>query len=366
MLAIFEEIGVNMGLYFLVFGESLLNDGVTVVLYNTMIALAGQPNVPDLQYVLAVLSFFTVVFGGLTVGVLVGMVSALILKSTKDVRVIEPLIILASAFLSYMLAECLHWSGIISIIGCGIVQKRYAFPNMGAKSYTTVKYGVKTLASLSDCIIFIFLGVVTVTHKKEWHTGFVIWTLILCFVVRFIGVYALTYLINKRRVNRIGVKEQFIMAYGGLRGAVGFSLVVLIPENLPSQQEEWNDIFLLTTLIMIFFTVFIQGGTIKFLVSKLNIGLKSEEGLSMAKDTNLITMDHVMAGVESVTGYHSQNVIMSKIQSFDERFVKRHLIREGADDLLALRMQKITVEDHVSRLYGPTVVARNQVSSHAG
>ena len=100
MLAIFEEIGVNMGLYFLVFGESLLNDGVTVVLYNTMIALAGQPNVPDLQYVLAVLSFFTVVFGGLTVGVLVGMVSALILKSTKDVRVIEPLIILASAFLS--------------------------------------------------------------------------------------------------------------------------------------------------------------------------------------------------------------------------------------------------------------------------
>ena len=123
---------------------------------------------------------------------------------------------------------------------------------------------------------------------------------------RFIGVYALTFLINKRRVNRIGFKEQFIMAYGGLRGAVGFSLVVLIPALNPKQHQTLNDIFLLTTLIMIFFTVFVQGGTIKFLVSKLNITRKSEEGLSMAKDTNLITMDHVMAGVESVTGYHSQ------------------------------------------------------------
>ncbi len=34
-----------MGLYFLVFGESLLNDGVTVVLYNTMVALSGQEDI---------------------------------------------------------------------------------------------------------------------------------------------------------------------------------------------------------------------------------------------------------------------------------------------------------------------------------
>ena len=108
------------------------------------------------------------------------------------------------------------------------------------------------------------------------------------------------------------------MAYGGLRGAVGFSLVVLIPALNPKQHQTLNDIFLLTTLIMIFFTVFIQGGTIKFLVSKLNITRKSEEGLSMAKDTNLITMDHVMAGVESVTGYHSQVKKQQDGGSFDQ------------------------------------------------
>ena len=72
---------------------------------------------------------------------------------------------------------------------------------------------------------------------------------------RFIGVFGLTYVINSRRIKSITYREQFIMAYGGLRGAVGFSLVTILPEANPMK-----DIFLTTTLVMIFFTVFIQGG----------------------------------------------------------------------------------------------------------
>ena len=135
---------------------------------------------------MAVLSFFTVVFGGLAVGGLAGVFSAFVLKSTRDVRVIEPLIVITSAYFSFIVAECIHWSGIISLIACGITQKRYAFPNLSQKSHTTIKYGVKTLASLMDVIIFLFLGIVTIskTRKEGWHTGFIIWTLILCFVIR--------------------------------------------------------------------------------------------------------------------------------------------------------------------------------------
>ncbi len=184
VLAIFEEIGVNMELYFLVFGESLLNDGVTVVLYNTMLALGGQETIDYTQYILAFFSFFTVVFGGLGVGVIVGALSAFILKFTTHVRVIEPLIIFSTAYFAFIMAECIHWSGIISLIGCGVAQKRYALPNASKKSYTTVKYSVKTMASFCDCIIFLFLGIVTISHQLEWHTGFVLWTIVLCFAIR--------------------------------------------------------------------------------------------------------------------------------------------------------------------------------------
>ena len=87
VLAIFQEVGVNPDLYFLVFGESLLNDGVAVVFYKTMEVLAAIDSQGEIieagQYALGCLSFFTVAFGGLFVGMFIGLVSALITRTTR-------------------------------------------------------------------------------------------------------------------------------------------------------------------------------------------------------------------------------------------------------------------------------------------
>ena len=75
-----------------------------------------------------------------------------------------------------------------------------------------------------------------------WYVGFILWTIILCLLVRFIGVYIFTFIANRWgnlsfsslivssrfRLKQINLQEQFIMAYGGLRGGVGFSLVKMV------------------------------------------------------------------------------------------------------------------------------------------
>ena len=153
---------------------------------------------------LGVTSFFTIAVGGVTVGMLVGLVTALITKHTKEVRVVEPLVMMIMAYLAYMVAELLHWSGILSLVGCGIVQSHYAFKNISDKAHITIHYFISMLSSTMDCIIFLYLGMAVLDlgfnpNDYFWYPGFIIWTLVLCLLVRFLGVYLLTGFSNSFR-----------------------------------------------------------------------------------------------------------------------------------------------------------------------
>jgi len=67
-------------------------------------------------------------------------------------------------------------------------------------------------------------------------------------------VFLLTWLANKLRVRKINLQEQFIMAYGGLRGAIAFSMVEMLDADTVGPRA----MFVTTTLTVIIFTVFIQ------------------------------------------------------------------------------------------------------------
>jgi len=362
VLAIFQEIGVNTSLYFLVFGESLLNDGITVVLYNTMVtlnnrSLSGQP-IEDHQYLLAFGSFFTVILGGASIGIIVGLLCSFTVKFTQHSEVIEPLIVFAMSYFSYIFADTVGWSGIISLICCGIVQKRYAFRNISRKSYGTIKYGVQTLAAFSDCIIFLFLGIETIVRTDLTNetilTTLTIWTVLLCMVFRFLGVFLLSGVVNTFRFKKISIKEQFIIGYGGLRGAVGFSMATILPNTNPLKSR-----FLASAMVVIYFTIFVQGSTIKFFVKKLKITKKNtNKEKHIVIDINDKAIDHLMAGIESIAGGIHRHIVLEYLTNFDKNYVKKLLIRDTAEnELMKYKLEKMSlINDHSNRMLGPTLL----------
>lgn len=116
VIATFVEIGVNDMLYIIVFGESLLNDGVAVVLYRIFATFSeqGQENVETVDVFLGISSFFVVALGGTIIGIIFGLIGSFTTKFTQHSRVLEPLIVITYSYLAYLTADMCSTSGILS------------------------------------------------------------------------------------------------------------------------------------------------------------------------------------------------------------------------------------------------------------
>ncbi|KFW71603.1 Sodium/hydrogen exchanger 5, partial [Pygoscelis adeliae] len=318
VLAVFEEVHVNETLFIIVFGESLLNDAVTVVLYkvfNSFVEL-GPAHIHATDYVKGVASFFLVSLGGTAVGLLFAFLLALITRFTKRVRIIEPLFVFLLAYVAYLAAEMVSLSSILAVTFCGICCKKYVEANISQKSRTTVKYTMKTLASSSETIIFMFLGISAVdTSKWAWDTALVLGTLFFILLFRAVGVVLQTCVLNRFRLIPLDRIDQVVMSYGGLRGAVAFALVIL----LDRAKVKAKDYFVATTIVVVFFTVIVQHprGTCSL-------------ATALTLFSSLKAFDHILAAVEDIVGHHGYHYWRDKWEQFDKKYLSQLLMRKSA------------------------------------
>uniref|UniRef100_A0A336KHH8 Sodium/hydrogen exchanger n=1 Tax=Culicoides sonorensis TaxID=179676 RepID=A0A336KHH8_CULSO len=345
VLAVFEEIHVNEILYIVVFGESLLNDAVTVVLYHMFEGYneMGVSNIKPVDIASGGASFLVVALGGTVIGIIWGFLTGLITRFTEGVRVIEPIFIFVMAYLAYLSAEIFHMSGILAITFCGMAMKNYVEANISHKSHTTIKYALKMIASSSETIIFMFLGVATINSGHVWNTWFVVLTILFCTVFRAIGVLVLVNLANRFRIHKLSNVDQFVMSYGGLRGAIAFALVLLIDKkHIPLQP-----MFMTTTIAVVYFTVFLQGITIKPLVRILNVKKAEKRKPTMNERIHERFIDHMMAGIEDIIGKTGNYNIRDKFKRFDNRFIRPLLIRDlkGAEPKILETYSKLAMKD---------------------
>ncbi|XP_078256440.1 sodium/hydrogen exchanger 5 isoform X1 [Rhinoraja longicauda] len=329
VIAVFEEVHVNETLFIIVFGESLLNDAITVVLYKMFNSFAtiGIENVQALDYIKGLGSIFVVSLGGTAVGIVFAFLLALISRFTKHVRIIEPLFVFLIVFLAHLTAEMISLSSILAVTFCGLCCKKYVEANISQKSRTTVKYTMKTLASSSETIIFMLLGISAVdTSKWTWDTSLVLFTLLFTFVFRAIGVILQSWVVNHFRLVPLDRIDQLVMTYGGLRGAVAFALVIL----LNGQVVKAKDYFVATTITVIFFTVVIQGLTIKPLIKWLKVKRRDDHKPTLNEELHERAFDHILAAVEDVVGHHGYHYWRDKWEHFDKKYLRQMLMRKSA------------------------------------
>ncbi|XP_066433893.1 sodium/hydrogen exchanger 2-like [Eleutherodactylus coqui] len=325
VLAVFENIHVNDQLYILVFGESLLNDAITVALYNIFKAFCVMKTIGTSDILAGVANFVVVGVGGVLIGIVFGLVAAFTTRFTRNIRVIEPLFVFLYSYLSYLTAEMFHLSGIMAITTCAMSMNKYVEENVSQKSYTTIKYFMKMLSSVSETLIFIFMGVSTVGRNHEWNWAFVCFTLLFCLVWRASGVFILTLIVNQFRTIQLTPKDQFIIAYGGLRGAICFSLVFLLSDTVFPRKK----LFITSTIVVIFFTVFIQGTTIRPLVTFLNVKRSDKSQQFISEEIHNRFLDHVKAAVEDICGHWGHNYCKDKFKYIDQNYLRKLLIREN-------------------------------------
>jgi len=355
VISIFSDLGINTRIYYFVFGESLLNDGVSVVLYNLFLEMTkletGKEELSVLNILPGLGYILFMVLGGLLIGCLFGVISSLFTKQTKKIQEVEPLIIISLAYFSYICAELFGWSGILSLIGCGLFQSHYAFRNISHESIRLVKYWVKTISSACECIIFLYLGM-EIFQSFQFNNSFFCWSLFLCIIIRFANIFTLSFLINiwQSRDQKISYQEQFIMSYSGLRGGMAFSLALMVDEELFPEAN----MFKTTTLMIVLFTVFVQGGTIKYWVNLFEMKPEKREEIAKSETTNDAVLEHMERGIKAISPATNIKTWLSNI---DKRYLKYYLIKTKVYNTMEAESECEDLSDQFVNQIGPAVIA---------
>lgn len=160
VLAIFHDLKVDPKLYAIIFGESVLNDSVAIVLFSTLDTFRSS-SLSFKTFANGTALFAFIFAGSLLIGVVTGLLSALLFKHTQ-LHLYPPLescILTLLAYCSYLLANALQLSGIVSLLFCGIAMRHYAYPNLAVQGKRTTRYMFRVLATMSEVFVFVSLGI---------------------------------------------------------------------------------------------------------------------------------------------------------------------------------------------------------------
>ena len=279
VVALFRALGVPRKLAVLVEGESLFNDGTAIVVFNLMLTAAAVAAVNGESQALqgfdlghAVVDFLVIALGGLAVGGLLGWLAAWLISRLDD-YLIETTLTTVLAFGAYLIADRLHFSGVLAVVAAGLVNGNLGPRGMSPTTRIVLFSFWEYLAFVANSLVFLLIGLQVNVPQIVANIVPIGVAVVAVLVSRAVVVYGLTWLIN-RRTRRVSLAYQHVQFWGGMRGAIGLALALSLPAALPDRE-----LLRVMAFGVVLFTLVGQGTTMQFLLKRLGFTQSAEETL---------------------------------------------------------------------------------------
>lgn len=264
VLDMLRRVGAPPELEALLAGESLLNDGVGAVLFLAFLSASAGGSFPTPQRFAFLLLLQA--GGAIALGCALGFVAYRLLRSVDSYR-IEVSLTLALAMGGYALADALHLSAPLEVVTAGL------FVNGSARQFamsTTTRENVDTFWELIDdilnVVLFLLLGLELLVLPLQYRfllAGLLSIPVVL--LARWLSVGATVFALGAWQRRVPGLVR--ILTWGGLRGGLAVALAL----SLPDSQGFERNLLLVSTYVVVVFSIVGQGLTIGPLLRRLRI-----------------------------------------------------------------------------------------------
>lgn len=282
VVALLKELGTSKRFSTLVDAESMLNDGTGIVLFMLFFGVytnAGAVADPFLN-------FLIVVFGGMLLGWVTARFTIWLLGKVGGEEAVQNSVIIVSSYITFILAQSiLDVSGVIALVAFGLTITNAGRPKLKPEVNHFMDQFWELMAYIANTLIFIIVGVV-IAMKIELS-----WTSLLLVILVYVGVnivrmlvISILYPFMKKAGYGLTRRESFILAWGGLRGALGLTLALMVSYTLEIPEDIRRQILLFTGGIVTL-TLAVNATTMRWLLLKL--GLTKVPSAKMLLDYSL-------------------------------------------------------------------------------
>jgi len=334
VLALFKEVGAPRRLRTIIEGESLFNDGTSLVFFKIITGvLFSVMVIPGNHLLIGAENFLITVFGGALFGIFTGFFFSESIGRVRNKPNVEMTLTLILAHFTFLLAEHLGLSGIIATVAAGLVLGNYGRHKISPSVLETMHHFWDHLSFIVNSLIFLLIGIAIANSARFefWLPSLAAVGLVI--VARFLSVVPILSALNlfSKKSNQTPFSWQVIISHGGLRGALAVVMVLLLPREF-----EYRELFETMTVSVIIFFFLTNATTIGWLLKKFGL-MDFTPVDTLEIEESHVLVSHAMR--DHLTKIHQKNYVDFEVfQKTLEHY--REAEEKAAQKITALFRQK--------------------------